>query len=463
MPKVAFKCRCLIAGSEIIDIKQYFILSFFLILCSSTVFSYTIVDVNTKSACPFGYVVQNITRSSLKADCVDINTLVNLSTLNNSIINLTANLNDYAKLNSSNQPFYDSSNKDSINTESRIMYDANENALCTWHNGLGTGFDCVTLSQNGNTVCDRSGNCNGTTGNDTLQTVTNRRNTTTQQISIMNNLGINRTNITHQITIKPSGTKYDGIFMYSPAVYGGIDTYPGFFDTGLDPYNHVKLAPRGFGFSVDYTNLSTAYQTGFGITSAGNRPTAMIVAKNNDLYPAILIESGRFGIATSTPAFPMDVRGDVRFTSDMQNIYETKFNIKTVGYSEGGSNVGNGRIEVYASKGGVGADVSKGAFGYYGGDNTSSSSTGSAWAWKSNGLLGNTTIGTSNAQMVFNQIGYLGINTTAPTSVLHINGNASISNTLKVGNINFTNIPGSGNYLCINSTSGYLFRNTSCP
>jgi len=81
---------------------------------------------------------------------------INISTFNGTLA-------DYALLNSSNGPFYDSLLFNSINTGLRILYNNAGNSLCTWSNALGTGFDCVTLSQNGNTVCDRSGNCNTTT------------------------------------------------------------------------------------------------------------------------------------------------------------------------------------------------------------------------------------------------------------------------------------------------------------
>jgi len=80
---------------------------------------------------------------------VNITNFVNSSTFNGT-------LEEYAKLNSSNQPFYDSSLFDSINTGLRILYNNAGNPLCTWSNALGTGFDCVTLSQNGHTVLDSS-------------------------------------------------------------------------------------------------------------------------------------------------------------------------------------------------------------------------------------------------------------------------------------------------------------------
>jgi hypothetical protein len=52
--------------------------------------------------------------------------------------------------------FFDNFFEDTISTLLRILYNQDGNALCTWHNALGTGFDCVTLSQNGNTVLDAS-------------------------------------------------------------------------------------------------------------------------------------------------------------------------------------------------------------------------------------------------------------------------------------------------------------------
>jgi hypothetical protein len=75
-----------------------------------------------------------------------------INTGNNSNISLD----DYAKLDGTTGSFYDSSFKDSISTALRILYNQDGNPLCTWHNALGTGFDCVTLSQNGNTVLDTS-------------------------------------------------------------------------------------------------------------------------------------------------------------------------------------------------------------------------------------------------------------------------------------------------------------------
>jgi hypothetical protein len=133
--------------------KSLLLLVFLLVL--PVVFS-VVVDVNTKSECPDGFVVQNLSRSSLKVECVAVNSLVNLSALNNSIINLSSDLGNYSRLDGSNQPFYDSSLFNSINTNLRILYNNAGNSLCTWHNALGTGFDCVTLSQNGNTVLDTS-------------------------------------------------------------------------------------------------------------------------------------------------------------------------------------------------------------------------------------------------------------------------------------------------------------------
>jgi hypothetical protein len=113
----------------------------------------------TDQDCPVGFVVQNLTNSN-KVECVNVSSLVNVSDLNFTGANFTANLEGYATLNSSNQPFYDTLGEDSINTNSRILYNNAGNSLCTWSNALGTGFDCVTMSQNNNTVCDRTNNCN---------------------------------------------------------------------------------------------------------------------------------------------------------------------------------------------------------------------------------------------------------------------------------------------------------------
>jgi hypothetical protein len=114
---------------------------------------------NGKSICSAGFMAQNLTKNGM-LECVAVAAVINVSNVNFSGANLTG----YAKLDGSTGSFFDGSLKDSISTALRILYNNAGNSLCTWSNALGTGFDCVTLSQNGNTVCDISGNCNSTYG-----------------------------------------------------------------------------------------------------------------------------------------------------------------------------------------------------------------------------------------------------------------------------------------------------------
>ena len=139
--------------------KTIYLLSFILLISFSFAFDlntiqdnspHIIVNKPVNNTCPAGYVVQNLTNSN-SVECVNVSSLVNVTGGNS-----TANLTGYAKLDGSTGSFFDNSFEDTINTLSRILYNQDGNSLCTWSNDLGTGFDCVTLSQNGNTVLDTS-------------------------------------------------------------------------------------------------------------------------------------------------------------------------------------------------------------------------------------------------------------------------------------------------------------------
>jgi hypothetical protein len=127
---------------------------------------------------------------------------------------LNASLSGYATLNSSNQPFYDTLDEDSLNTNTRIMYDSEGNYICTWHTDAVDGFSCQDIYQGTYRVCDESGNCNSTDSS-TLQSVTSRGNWTNNTVNINNSLNIYGNEKINNLTIKIlSSTTSDAGIVY---------------------------------------------------------------------------------------------------------------------------------------------------------------------------------------------------------------------------------------------------------
>jgi hypothetical protein len=181
---------------------------------------------NGKSICPDGFVAQNLTKSN-KLECVNASMVLNVSQINFSGANFTANLEGYATLNGS--VFTDEGNS-TLDTKQRIMYDSEGNYICTWHTDAVDGLQCQDIYQGVYRVCDESGNCNSTynTYNDTLQSVTDRGNWTNNPITINNSLTLLSNNSLRNLIIKAvNTTSTAGVIYLNSSDTTTISIYPG--------------------------------------------------------------------------------------------------------------------------------------------------------------------------------------------------------------------------------------------